>query len=66
MLGLEALRLPNMLASEAMSAYYKSSNTTPFFRKEYVESALKDAPGGVHIVLEGTTKGEVPLVGLPL
>jgi hypothetical protein len=30
------------------------------------ESALKDAPGGVHIILEGSTKGEVPLVGLPL
>jgi hypothetical protein len=25
------------------------------FPKEFIENALKDAPGGVHIVLEGTT-----------
>jgi hypothetical protein len=34
------------------------------FSKEYIEGALKDAPGGVHIALEGTTKDEVPLVAM--
>ncbi len=34
------------------------------FPKDYIESALKDAPGGVHIMLEGRTKDEVPLVAM--
>jgi hypothetical protein len=32
------------------------------FPKEFIESTLKDAPGGVHILLEGTTNDEVLLV----
>ena len=34
------------------------------FPKEYIEEASKDAPGGVHILLEGVTKDEVSLVAL--
>jgi len=34
------------------------------YPKEFIEDALKDAPGGVFIALEGTTKDEVPLVAL--
>jgi hypothetical protein len=34
------------------------------FPKDFIETALKDAPGGVHIVLEGTTKDEIPLVAI--
>jgi hypothetical protein len=34
------------------------------FPKEFIESALKDAPGGVHILLEGVTKDEVTLVAM--
>ncbi len=34
------------------------------FPKEFIEKALKDVPGGVYIILEGTTKDEVPLVAL--
>jgi hypothetical protein len=34
------------------------------YPKEFIEDALKNAPGGVFIVLEGTTKDEVPLVAL--
>jgi hypothetical protein len=34
------------------------------FPKDYIEEALKDAPGGVHIVLKGTTKDEVNLIAL--
>jgi hypothetical protein len=34
------------------------------FPKIIIESALKDAPGGVHILLEGTTNDEVSLVAL--
>ena len=29
------------------------------FLKEFIENVQKDAPGGVHIVLEGTIKDEV-------
>jgi len=34
------------------------------FPKDFIEEALKEAPGGVHILLEGTTQNEVPLVVL--
>jgi len=34
------------------------------FPKVFIEVALKDAPGGVFIALEGTSKDEVPLVAL--
>jgi hypothetical protein len=34
------------------------------FLKEYIEEALKDAPGGVHIVLKGTTRDEVNMVAI--
>jgi hypothetical protein len=33
------------------------------FPKEFMENALKDAPGGIHI-LEGTTRDEVRLVAI--
>jgi hypothetical protein len=32
------------------------------FPKAFIEDALKDAPGGVHIALEGTTQSEVTLI----
>ncbi len=34
------------------------------FPKDFIEDALKEAPGGVHILLEGTTQDEVQLVAL--
>ncbi len=34
------------------------------FPKEFNKNALKKAPGGVHIVLEGTAKDEVKLVAI--
>jgi hypothetical protein len=34
------------------------------FPKDFIEEALKEAPGGVNIVLEGTTENEVLLVAL--
>ena len=34
------------------------------FPKDFIEAALKDAPGGVHIVLKGTTRDEVNLVAI--
>jgi hypothetical protein len=34
------------------------------FPKDYIESDLKEIPGGVHIMLEGTTKDEAPLVAV--
>jgi len=34
------------------------------FPKAFIEEALKDAPGGVYIVLEGTTRDEVKLVAI--
>jgi hypothetical protein len=34
------------------------------FPKDFVEEALKDAPGGVHTVLKGTTRDDVNLVAI--
>ena len=34
------------------------------FPKDFIEEALKDAPGDVHIVLKGTTRDEVNLVAI--
>jgi hypothetical protein len=34
------------------------------FPKEFIEDALKEAPGGVHIVLQGITRDEVKLVAI--
>ena len=34
------------------------------FLKKIIELALRDAPGGVHILLEGTTNDEILLVVL--
>jgi hypothetical protein len=34
------------------------------FPKDFIEEALKDAPGGVHIVLKGTTRDEVNLAAI--
>ena len=36
------------------------------FPKEFIEPVLKEAQGGVHILLEGTTQDEVPLVALSM
>jgi hypothetical protein len=34
------------------------------YPKEYIEEALKNAPGGVHMLMEGVTKDEIPLVAI--
>jgi len=34
------------------------------YPKEFIEEALKDAPGGIFVALEGTTKDEVQLIAL--
>ncbi len=34
------------------------------FPKKYIEGVLKDTPGGVHILLEGTTTDEDSLLAL--
>jgi hypothetical protein len=34
------------------------------FPKDFIKDALKDTPGGVHIVLKGTTRDEVSLVAI--
>jgi len=34
------------------------------YPKEFIEEALKDAPGGIFVAFEGTTKDEVQLIAL--
>jgi hypothetical protein len=34
------------------------------FPKAYIEEALKESPGRVHIILEGKTQCEVPLIAV--
>ncbi len=34
------------------------------FPKDFIEEAVKDAPGGVHIVLKGNTRDEVNVIAI--
>jgi hypothetical protein len=48
----------------ATKASFRSSSTIPFHLKEFIKEALKEATGGVHIVLQGTTQCKVLLIAV--
>jgi hypothetical protein len=54
----------NEIALRGHVGVFQIKQQHSLFPKEYIEEALKDAPGGVHILLEGMTKDEVLLVAL--
>jgi hypothetical protein len=59
-----SIRTANEVALHGHEAVFQMKQYHASFQKEYIEEALKDAPGGVHILLEGTTENEVPLLAL--
>jgi hypothetical protein len=69
MLGLAAYGLQQKLAFTGTMVYFKFDGVfqikqyASLYPKKFIEDALKDAPGGVSIALEGTNH-EVPLVAI--
>lgn len=59
-----SVRTANEVALRGHDGVFQIKQYHSLFPKEYIEEALKDAPGGVHILLEGMTKDEVSLVAL--
>jgi hypothetical protein len=59
-----SIRTANEIGLRGHDAVLQVKQYHSLFPKEFIENALKDAPGGVHILLEGTTNDEVPLVAL--
>jgi hypothetical protein len=59
-----SVRAANEIGIHGHQAVLQVKNNAALFPKAYIENALHDAPGGVHIVLKGITKDEVPLVAL--
>jgi hypothetical protein len=59
-----SIRTANEIGLRGHEAVLQVKQYHSLFPKEFIETALKDAPGGVHILLEGTTNDEVPLVAL--
>jgi hypothetical protein len=59
-----SIRTANEVGLRGHEGVFQIKQYHSLFPKEYIESALKDAPGGVHILLEGVTKDEIPLVAM--
>ncbi len=52
------------LGKEGFRAVLQVKNNKGLFPKDYVEKALEDMPGGVHIVLKGTAPNGIELLVL--
>lgn len=59
-----SVRTANEVALRGHDGVFQIKQYHASFPKDYIEEALKDAPGGVHILLEGTTQDEVKLIAL--
>ncbi len=59
-----SVKTANEVGLRGHEAVFQVKQNHSLFPKDYIESALKDAPGGVHIALEGTTRDEVQLIAL--
>ena len=59
-----SIKTANEIGIRGHEAVLQVKQYHSLFPKDFIEAALKEAPGGVHILLEGTTKDEVPLVAL--
>jgi len=59
-----SVRAASEIARRGHEAVFQIKQNHGLFPKSFIEEALKDAPGGVHIVLEGTTPCEVPLIAV--
>ena len=59
-----SIKTANEIGLRGHDAVLQIKQYHSLFPKEFIKSALKDAPGGVHILLEGVTKDEVTLVAM--
>jgi len=59
-----SVKTASEVALRGHDAVFQVKQNHLLFPKDFIESALKDAPGGVHIALEGTTRDEVQLIAL--
>ena len=50
------------LGHKGIRAVLQVKNNKALYPKEYIEKALENAPGGVHIVLKGTAPNGVDLI----
>jgi hypothetical protein len=54
-----SIKTANEIGLRGHDAVLQIKQYHSLFPKEFIESVLKDAPGGAHILLEGVTKDEV-------
>ena len=59
-----SINTANEVAIRGHEGVFQVKQYHNLFPKDFIEDALKDAPGGVHIVLKGTTRDEVTLVAV--
>jgi hypothetical protein len=59
-----SVRTANEVALRGHDGVFQIKQYHASFPKDFIQEALKDAPGGVYILLEGTTQDEVQLVAL--
>ena len=59
-----SVRTASEVARRGHEGIFQVKQYHSFYPKAFIEEALKEAPGGVHIVLEGTTQCEVPLIAV--
>jgi hypothetical protein len=59
-----SVRTANKVGLQGYEGVFQVKQYHALSPKDFIEEALKEAPGGVHIALEGTTEDEVPLVAL--
>ena len=60
----DSVRAANEVGLRGHEGVFQIKTYHASYPKEFVEEALKDAPGGVFIVLEGMTQDEIPLVAI--
>jgi|LakMenEpi03Aug12_release.lakeMendotaPanAssembly.Ray.scaffolds.fasta_scaffold205777_1 hypothetical protein len=59
-----SVRTANEIGIRGHEGVFQVKTYHASYPKDFIEATLKDAPGGVSIVLEGTTRDEVPLVAV--
>ena len=59
-----SVRTASEVACRGHEGIFQVKQYHSFYPKAFIQEALKEAPGGVHIVLEGTTQCEVPLIAV--
>jgi hypothetical protein len=59
-----SVKAASEVAHRGHEAVFQIKQNHGLFPKAFIEEALKEAPGGVHILLEGTMQCEVPLIAV--